>query len=170
MDYRLFTQRFSPSLLDAVRDFHCGSDPWEVEVAQWIKEPEADDCAVAWMRCGTEVWLYRTDDGQVVGYGSLGTSMWRMQHSAPREPVCIIPAFAVASRFKGEPRSRPPEQRYAAQIMGDLIAKAASLGPRILGLFVDKRNARAIAFYRRLGFQSIPDDGGQYMRMFLDLK
>ncbi len=31
--------------------------------------------------------------------------------------------------------------------MADLIAKAASQGPTILGLFVDKRNAGAIAFY-----------------------
>jgi hypothetical protein len=35
--------------------------------------------------------------------------------------------------------------------------------------FNDERNARAIAFYSRIGFQSLPDEGGEYMKMYLDL-
>ena len=86
-----------------------------------------------------------------------------------RQPVSIIPAFAIATRFQGGPKHLPPEERYASRIMGDLLSKAAALGPRILELFVDKRNARAIVFYGRIGFRPLPDEGGPYLKMYLDL-
>jgi ribosomal protein S18 acetylase RimI-like enzyme len=80
-----------------------------------------------------------------------------------------VQSFSDHSRFQGEPKQLPLEERYAYRIMADLISKAASQGPTILGLFVDKRNTRAIAFYNRIGFQSLPDEGGAYMKMYLDL-
>jgi hypothetical protein len=67
MSHELRAQPFSDALLDEVRDFHCGSEPWEVEVAEWIKNPALDDCAVNWMQRGTRVWLYRTENGEVIG-------------------------------------------------------------------------------------------------------
>jgi ribosomal protein S18 acetylase RimI-like enzyme len=165
----LQVQPFSAALLSEVRDFFCGDEPWQVEVAQWIKDATLDDGAVRWMQHGTKVWLYRTNAGELIGFGSLGTTKWRMRRDAPRESVGIIPAFAVALRFQGEPKHLPPEERYAARIMGDLISKAGSLGPKIVGLFVDKRNVRAIAFYNRIGFQALPDEGAPYLKMYLDL-
>jgi hypothetical protein len=92
-----------------------------------------------------------------------------MRRNARRQSVLIIPAFAVQSPFQGEPKQLPPDERYAYRIMADLIAKARSQGPTILSLFVDKRNAKAIAFYNKVGFQSLPDEGGDYMKMYLDL-
>jgi ribosomal protein S18 acetylase RimI-like enzyme len=169
MAFDLRVQPFSASLLAEVRDFHCGDQPWETEVSRWLTESAIDDCAVKWMERGTKVWLYRAENGEIVGYGSLGSTKWRMQPNEPRQPVSIIPSFALAASFQGEPRHLPSEERYATRIMRDLIAKADSLAPRILGLFVDKHNARAIAFYSRIGFQALPDEGGPYMKMFLDL-
>ena len=43
MAYDLRVQPFSESLLADVRDFHCGDEPWQVEVARWIKDSSADD-------------------------------------------------------------------------------------------------------------------------------
>jgi ribosomal protein S18 acetylase RimI-like enzyme len=169
MAYDLRVQPFSVSLLSDVRDFHCGDEPWQVEVAQWIKDATLDDCAVIWMKRGTSVWLYRTHENALVGYGSLGKTNWRLRQGVPRETVSIIPSLGVQTCFQGEPKNLPPEERYAYRIMGDLISKANCQNTRILGLFADKRNARAIGFYNRVGFQMLPDEGGQYVKMFLDL-
>jgi ribosomal protein S18 acetylase RimI-like enzyme len=100
----------------------------------------------------------------------LGTTKWRVNLGAPREAVSIVPAFAIDLRFQCEPKGLMWQERYSARIMGDLISRATSLGPRILGLFVDKRNLRAIAFYERCGFRTLPDEGGTYLKMYLDLK
>ena len=125
MAYDLRAQPFSESLLADVRDFDCGDERWQVEVARWIKDASADDCAVTWMRRGTKVWLYRTDEGELVGYGSLGTTKWRVVRDAPRQSVSIIPGIAVQRRFQGEPKQVPPDERFAYRIVADLISKAA---------------------------------------------
>ena len=66
-------------------------------------------------------------------------------------------------------RVQPFSQSLLAEVRHFHCCKAGSQGPTILSLFVDKRNARAIAFYNRIGFQSLPDEGGEYMKMYLDL-
>jgi GNAT superfamily N-acetyltransferase len=162
---------FSADLLPEVQGFHCGDQPWQQEVADWLKDATGNDCAVRWIERGTQVWLYFTVDGALVGYGSLGTTTWRWPPpDGPKETVSIIPSFAVQTPYQGQPRDAPPEGRYACQIIADLIARAKEQGTRILGLFVDRRNARATAFYRRIGFQPLPDEGRPYLRMFLDLR
>jgi ribosomal protein S18 acetylase RimI-like enzyme len=55
------------------------------------------------------------------------------------------------------------------RIMADLVSKAISQGSMILGLFVDKQNTRAIAFYKRIGCQSLPDEGGRAATLRIDL-
>jgi ribosomal protein S18 acetylase RimI-like enzyme len=171
MAHTLRVESFSPSLLTDVEGFSCGNEPWQIEVAQWIQDTAGSDCALRSMEeRGTEVWLYRTPEGELVGYGSLGMTKWKWPApNGPRETVSIIPYVGVQSKFHGEPKGASPNERYAYQIMGDLISKARRRGTKILGLFVDKKNARATAFYTRVGFQSLPDDDGQYARMFLDL-
>ena len=171
MAYDLRVQPFSADHLSEVQGFSCGEEPWQVEVAQWIKSSSGEDNAVAWIEKGTQVWLYKTDDGQVVGYGSLGKSIWRWPPpNGPREVVCIIPYFGLQSRYQGEPKDGPKHERFSARIMGDLIAKARLQGVRLLGLFVHKENHRAIGFYRGVGFAELPGDAGKYVRMVLDLK
>ncbi len=161
---------FSADLLPEVQGFHCGDEPWQLEVADWLKASTSDDCAIRWLERGTRVWLYTTEEDALVGYGSLGTTTWRWPPpSGPEETVSIIPSFGVQTLYQGEPKDAPPEERYACQIMADLVARAKEEDTRILGLFVDRRNARAIAFYQRVGFHALPDEGRQYIRMFLDL-
>lgn len=74
MAHTLKTIPFMAEYVDspAVRSFSCGSEPWEREVAAWIKgEPGGvlDD-----VQRGCEVWLYITDEDGLVGYGSLSPS------------------------------------------------------------------------------------------------
>ncbi|MGO8745394.1 MAG: GNAT family N-acetyltransferase [Thermoguttaceae bacterium] len=166
----LRVQAFSASLLPDVQDFSCGDDPWQAEVAQWLKG-ESDDNALQRMAHGTEVWLYRNAQRDVVGYGSLGKTEWRWPPpNGPREIVSIIPYFGVQTRFQGEPRGGPRDERFGYQIMRDLLAKALRHGTRILGLFVDADNGRAVRFYEHVGFVTLPPAGKKYLRMYLYLR
>jgi ribosomal protein S18 acetylase RimI-like enzyme len=58
----------------------------------------------------------------------------------------------------------------AYQIVRDLISKAARHETRVLGLFVDKQNQRAIRFYEHPGFLALPAGGKKYVRMYLYLR
>jgi len=65
---------FNKFLLPKVQGFDCGDEPWEREVADWLKAPSAEQGAIYdWYR-GTEIWLYATEAGELVGVGSLGKS------------------------------------------------------------------------------------------------
>src|SRR6266851_1077583 len=57
---------FSESLLPRVQAFDCGSEPWQLEISDWIKAPAGKDGAVDAIGVGTEVWLYANDGGEVV--------------------------------------------------------------------------------------------------------
>jgi ribosomal protein S18 acetylase RimI-like enzyme len=165
----LRVQSFCAAHLRDVQDFTCGDKPWQVEVAQWIKGESADN-ALKRMAQGTEVWLYRNANGEVVGYGSLGKSEWSWPPpKGPKQAVSIIPFFGVQTRFQGEPKNSPRNARFAYQILMDLVAKAAAHGTSVLGLFVDEDNTRAIKFYELAGFMSLTVAGKKYRRMFLYL-
>ena len=60
--------------------------------------------------------------------------------------------------------------RSGNQILMDLVAKATAHGTRVLGLFVDEDNKRAIKFYELAGFMSLTSAAKKYRRMFLYLK
>ena len=163
---QLFLRRYYAD----VQNFSCGVDPWQVEVAQWIKA-ESQDNALNRMTEGTEVWLYRNAAGEVVGYGSLGKTEWRWPPpTGSWEVVSIIPYFGVQTRFQGEPRGAPRNERFAYQIVRDLVVKAIRHGTRILGLFVDGDNKRAIKFYEQAGFIALPAGGKKYLGMYLYLR
>lgn len=51
----------------------CGDEPWSKHVTEWIRGSDVLDS----MQRGTRVWLFETDHGEVVGFGSIGTSTWR---------------------------------------------------------------------------------------------
>jgi ribosomal protein S18 acetylase RimI-like enzyme len=146
----LFAEPFSPEKRSAVQGFSCGSEPWEHALNEWIKGNRAEES----MKRGTLVRLYRLHSGELVGFGSIG----KCERSWPnnrdeRQELSIIPALAIATAFQGKPDGAPFEQRYAFQIMSDLVAVAMTHGTRILILEVDQRNERAVKFYRRWGFQ-----------------
>jgi hypothetical protein len=174
---------FTTSMLARVADFECGNETWEREVADWIRmPPESGDGALHWSTCGTTVWLYETNDGDLIGYASLGVSQWTMRHPTANtrtdRPIQIIPCLGVHTRFKGCPVGVRKDLRYSARILTDVMAIAAercSLQkcPPILGLKVHEENKRAIKLYERPenGFLKLGKNPDRecYWKMYVDI-
>jgi hypothetical protein len=174
---------FTTSMLPRVADFECGNEPWEKEVADWIRmPPESGDGALFWSNRGTTIWLYETSAGEVIGFASLGVSHWEMRHSVTNvrsdRPIQIIPALAIQTRFQGFPKDVPKELRYSSRILSDVIAIATERCnlekyPPLLALYVHERNERAIKLYQRpeYGFVKLgnkPNRDG-YWKMYVDV-
>jgi hypothetical protein len=119
---------FTEALLPRVQGFDCGDTPWEQDVAAWIQQgPNKGGALDAMADLGTEVWLYETEAGQLVGYGSLGVNEWRYPNprKSDRVPIQIIPYFGIRRQFQGQPPAPcPREERYAHRIFEDLLVKA----------------------------------------------
>jgi ribosomal protein S18 acetylase RimI-like enzyme len=142
---------FDASMSEAVANFNCGDEPWQSELATWI----VNDALEAIKR-GTKVWLYLDSAGEVVGYGSLGTTNWKYPDpDSKRTVVAIIPNVAIHRQFQGQPADAPREARYSSQILRHLILEAESLSgpPPALGLYVHPENKAAIKLYERFHFQ-----------------
>lgn len=172
MPSTLRAQPFSPALLGDVQDFCSGHEPWQTEVDQWIKDdPAAADRVSSYFDKDLDIWLYRNEDKEVVGFGSLGISEWKWPPpDGPRTEIAIIPYVAVQQRFQGKPDGIAKEERYAGQIIGHLIDEARERGYDTLGLHVNRDNYRAISFYERWGFQRLSDNPKRpNFRMHLDL-
>lgn len=71
--YRLSAIEFSKAEQARLVGFSCGQQPWERHVTEWILGSDVFDS----IQRGTRVWLFETADGQIVGFGSVGTSVWR---------------------------------------------------------------------------------------------
>src|SRR5579862_8956088 len=87
--------------LTAVKNFYCGDEKWEQELADWIKGPVIQDMT----HYGCEVWLYytrRSGRPELVGYGSLGEPPWIYPKPSKKHPN-IIPNLAIHTRFQGQP-------------------------------------------------------------------
>src|SRR5947209_5714107 len=114
--------------LPEVRAFYCGPNRWDVEVADWIRSPSGDNSVIEDMRQrGTEVWLYRTQEDVLVGYASLGENTWSLPlPKGPKHLISYIPFIGVAQRFQGEPREADRDDKFAYQILDDLIEYAAA--------------------------------------------
>lgn len=81
---------------------------------------------------GTQVWLFETAQAEVVGFGSIGASIWR--YSRQLMSHLIAEAERVARTWSGDADTRPVW----------------------LVLMVHQDNARAIHFYEHCGFELIP--------------
>lgn len=72
---------------------------------------------------GTEVWLYRDDQGELVGLASLGRTKYIWPLGGKKmETVLAIPVLGVREKFKGEPKGADRDDNYAYQILDDLLA------------------------------------------------
>jgi len=142
---------FTPDLLDEVRDFEYGDEPYQKELADWMRND-----AVAALQRGTKVWLYVNQAGDIVGYGSLGITRWKNPDPSSRKvEVVIVPAVALRKEFWGKPQG-PSEERYSSQIMVHLLDEARDWPgePPAVGLFVHPNNQAAIKLYERFGFRA----------------
>jgi len=120
-------------------------------LSDWIKNHECfNDVA----KYGTKIWLYYSEDNQLVGYGSYGRT--ELKYPDPKEPrvVGIIPMIAVDSKFKGKPPGQW-QDRYASAVLRQIISVAIADGQSLLSLNVHSCNLAAITFYERHGFSFI---------------
>ena len=150
---------FTSAEWDGVQAFDCGDAHYEREVATWIKGkqgPEIDSALTSIYhpdRPG-RVWLYKLEDGTLVGFGALGQNEWRWKGKKdPFVPVTIIIWVGLQKEFQGKPEG-PKEQRYSVLILNDLIKEAEKDQDKypVLGLCVHKDNAKAINLYKWFGF------------------
>lgn len=143
---------FTANHLELVQGFDCGDEPWQTEVSDWIKGPVLQDME-GW---GTEVWLYLSGDGQIIGFGSLGRTRWQWPTGTDRrEFISIIPNVGIRREFWGQPPGNRDE-RYSSLIIDDLIAEAQDRQVDrlpVLGLFVHPANEQAKRLYLRKGFR-----------------
>jgi ribosomal protein S18 acetylase RimI-like enzyme len=169
---------FGDQLLPQVQAFDCGNEPWQRELADALKAPRGTGGVLDGLDQGTRAWLYLDNDGNLVGYGSLGDSVQRWPGPKdPQIPVSIIPWLAVDRRFWGKPPGHP-EQRYSTLILGDLISEARCKQDErpLLILFVHVDNVAALKLYERAGFREFhkpytdKKTGWQYKRMVLVLR
>jgi ribosomal protein S18 acetylase RimI-like enzyme len=168
---------FAEDLLPKVQAFACGDEPWQREVSDWIKAPRGASGAVDELERGARVWLYVTEDGDLVGFGSLAATTQRWPGAkSPPVPATVIPMLGVDGKFWGQPPG-PLEDRYSARLLDDLIeeARAQRHERPILVLYVHVENLRGIRFYERAGFTELHKPytdkrtGQQYKRMVLVL-
>jgi ribosomal protein S18 acetylase RimI-like enzyme len=136
--------------------FFCGDAPWCLEAIEWITGPAAQKSILR----GTQVFAYRAaDSGRLVGFGSVGTTTWRMPIPDGRPMrLAILPMLAVDQSFHGEPKQFGScTQRFGGQIVTDLVDRARGLGLPLVVLFVHEDNHKAQSLYRKLGFSDFPE-------------
>jgi GNAT superfamily N-acetyltransferase len=143
--------RFTPDLLGEVRDFDYGDEPYQRELADWMRND-----AVQALERGTKIWLYVNQAVEIVGYGSLGVTRWKYpEPTSRRTELVIVPAVALRKAFWGKPDG-PPEDRYSSQIMRHLLDEAGDWPGQLpaVALFVHPDNLAAIKLYERFGFRA----------------
>ena len=159
----LYAVDFTESERDRLTAVSFGTDRYGELVAEWLLGSDVLDS----MQRGTKVWLFETEDGQVAGIGSLGPCRrrWPPPHGDHKN-LLLIPMLAVAQPFRED--KRPHEARVSTRIFQHILAEAeeliasrktddrSSLLPRLL-VYVHEANDRALRFWQRIGFQTIPN-------------
>jgi len=159
---QLFAEQFTEADQTRLVGFSCGEEPWSRHVAQWIQGSDVLDS----MKRGTRVWLFESTQGEVVGFGSLGTSRWRWPPpNGESTTILLIPMLGIDVRFHGQPSD--PDWRFSHQLMSHLISEGQRTSrewhgdqgqkPDWLVLMVHRDNLRAIKFYENCGFELIPN-------------
>jgi hypothetical protein len=145
-------------LLPRVQGFSCGPEDYAREVAEWIQGARGTSGALDDMEnLETEVWLYETEDGDLVGFSSLGVTEMRYPNPSKSRPVpvLVVPNFGIAVAYRGFPPGSDKSKRYSRLIFADLMEKASRhpSGLNIIGLVVHPVNTGAIKFYADFGFR-----------------
>lgn len=136
----------NPADVDALAELHVAT--WREAYAHLLPEDFFTDEFLEgrrrmWTRLtseapeGVRVSLAETPDGEIVGFAVAGSSLPDEEHGVPRDLQLFMIYVAAAHYGTG-----------AGQALLD-----AALGPGPALLWVAKENPRAIAFYRRNGFE-----------------
>lgn len=170
MQDTLGTRVFRRELLDDVKDFYCGDEPWSKAQAQWIKEDAIQ--ALETSKWPLEVWLYYNSKKELVGYSSLGKTSRRYPNQEHDHVyLSIIPHLAIQYHFRGKPDEG---KRYSHQIMEDLLFKANKAKKKnkyqILILDVHEENERAISFYKKYDFHQLDEKNENHLKFAHHLK
>ncbi len=159
--HQLYAVLFTEAAQTRLGGFTCGDEPWSRHVTEWIRGSDVHHS----MRRGTRVWLFETAGHEIVGFGSVGTSIWRWPPpDGASATIVLIPMLGIDARFRGQPSD--PDWRYSCQIMKHLLSEGQCIArewpgdrgpaPHWLVLMVHRDNVRAIRFYERCGFELIP--------------
>jgi GNAT superfamily N-acetyltransferase len=130
--------------------FSCGIEEWHLELNEWICTQKVLDSIT---QRGTKVWVYYLNN-DIVGYGSLGVTERPPPPPGKNRRFSIIPYLAVQTTYHGQPYGALRDDKFAGQIMNDLILKARQLGHPQLILYVHPKNDQAKAFYDKFGFSN----------------
>ena len=158
---QLYAVEFTEADQSRLVGFSCGDDEWSKHVSEWILRSDVLDSI---NKRGTCVWLFETAQAEVVGFASIGTTVWRWPPpDGERTTVVLIPMLGLDQRFHGQPSD--PTWRYSRQIMSHLLAESERIArewkkdseqkPEWLVLMVHRDNTRAIRFYEQCGFELI---------------
>jgi RimJ/RimL family protein N-acetyltransferase len=153
-----------------VADFDCGTaETYQTEVADWIRNVNED----VWEAIGKsrlQVWLYLTEDDDVIGFASLALQVITLDESSQQfGEALMLPYYALRTKYHKKPDG-PWQQYYSRQILRDLLAEARkhpSQNTR-LGLYVHPNNTGAIRLYEQFGFSRYGSFAG-YLCMVKDL-
>jgi ribosomal protein S18 acetylase RimI-like enzyme len=150
----------TPENAHLVRDFDCGNEPYAIEVSNWIKSALSAGGEV-WtaIKAGALVWLYLTDQGELIGFGAIYPQ--EIILDAPQQPfggLLTIAYYGLRKEFRKQPEG-PWQDYYSRQIFRDLIQEARrhpALGKK-LALYVNTTNAGAIRLYSdpEFGFKKV---------------
>lgn len=161
----------NPLVAAQVAAFECGSEPWELEVAEWLKRPKGGEGAIdAALAEGTFVLLYWTPVRELAGYGCVGPGTLKWPNPNKSQPILTtaIPMLGVAKAMQ--------RKGYGKQILDDLLAFALTrvAERRIVVLSVHEKNPGA-KLYEKRNFKPfgkprpLPPNGDLYQRYVLDL-
>ncbi len=160
--YQLHADEFTEDDRSELINLNCGDEPWARAATQWMIGTEVRDSIEKYR---TRVWLYRNDQGVIVGFGSLGTTRRRWPPpDGGYTNLLIIPMLGIDYHFHGQPPD--PQQRFSNQILSHLRYEAIQfiksdqdsgrLTLPLLLLYVHRENGRAIRLYEKFGFIAEP--------------
>ena len=167
----LESTEFLPDDLSVVANFNCGAEPWSLAMANWIKSPPTAKFSKKYSSRDTIVWLYYRPDGDLVGFGSLGTVRWKIDNK--QHIFSIIPALAIQTKYQHLPHydKHDINPSFSHQILLDLLERARLQSPDDVVLWVHQDNHKAITLYQKhFGFEEFPSPPSEQKRMILSLK
>lgn len=156
LDYKQLTEH------DAVHSFDCGSNEWDIEVSDFLKEDALSDQT----RGLNTTWLFQKD-GALVGYTSLVASTLKLKDfpdwviklglfktDRTDVPCVLIAQFGVCSSAQNEGNGT----FILSWVRGSVLK--SGFGVKLLTLHVDVRNDKGRRFWTKQKFINYPPGGG----------